>query len=129
MVTTAAIEQLARQLFDLARQGDSDALEPYLAAGIPANLRDEAGNTLLMLAAYHGHAATVRMLARHGADVDRLNDDGRSPLAGAVFRQHRAVVVALVDLGASPTSGAPSAVATARLFDQTELLPLLLPAP
>ena len=125
MSSREQVIELARHLFDLARAGGTAELDGYLALGIPANLRDEAGNSLLMLAAYHGHAATVRALAARGADVDRLNDDGRSPLAGAVFRGHRDVVEALVALGASATLGAPSAIATARLFAADDLLALL----
>ena len=45
-----------------------------------------------MLAAYHGHADLVKLLLRHGADPNRLNDRGQSPLAGAVFKMEDAVV-------------------------------------
>ncbi len=39
-----------------------------------------------MLAAYHGHADLVKLLLDNGADPNRLNDRGQSPLAGAVFQ-------------------------------------------
>ena len=45
-----------------------------------------------MLAAYHGHAELVALLLQHGADVNRLNDKGQSPLAGAVFKKEDAVI-------------------------------------
>lgn len=45
-----------------------------------------------MLAAYHGHAELVRLLLAHGADANRLNDRGQSPLAGAVFKKEDAVI-------------------------------------
>ena len=45
-----------------------------------------------MLAAYHGHADLVKLLIRHGADPNRLNDKGQSPLAGAVFKKEDAVI-------------------------------------
>ena len=115
-VPSASVVDLAHRLFDLARQGATEELDSYVSAGIPVNLRDHAGNSLLMLAAYHGHAATVHALAAHGADINRTNDDNRTPLAGAVFREHRAVVDVLLDLGASPTLGTPSALTTARVF-------------
>ena len=66
----AAIE-LAHQLFDWAREGQAERLGAYVEAGAPVDLRDPAGTTMLMLAAYHGHAETVRELARRGADVER----------------------------------------------------------
>ena len=49
-------------------------------------------NRKLMLAAYHGHADLVKVLIQHGADPNRLNDRGQSPLAGAVFKKEDAVI-------------------------------------
>ncbi len=39
-----------------------------------------------MLASYHGHAEAVRLLLRHGADANRPNDRGQTPLAGTAFQ-------------------------------------------
>ena len=114
---------LAHRLLDLARTGDVDGLVPYLDAGAPVDLADEAGNTLLMLAAYHGQASLVGELARRGADVDALNARGQSPLAGAVFKGEVEVVTALLERGADLDAGAPSARATAEAFGRTDLLP------
>lgn len=114
--------ELAHQLMDLARQGATVQLVAYLEAGAPPNLTDASGNTLLMLAAYHGHADLVRELASRGADVDRLNDRGQSPLAGALFKGEPAVVAALLEHGADPEAGAPTARATAEMFGKTDLL-------
>lgn len=47
-----------------------------------------------MLAAYHGHADLVKLLIQHGADPNRVNDRGQSPLAGAVFKQEDKVIEA-----------------------------------
>ena len=74
---------------------------------MPVDLTDASGNTLLMLAAYHGHAATVTRLAARGADADRVNDRGQSPLAGAVFKDEQDVVRALLAAGADPDAGSP----------------------
>jgi ankyrin repeat protein len=112
---------LAHQMFDLARAGDGERLEAYVEAGVPVELTDASGNTLLMLAAYHGHAATCRMLHRRGADVNRLNQRGQSPLAGAVFKGFDDVVAALRDAGADPDAGTPTARETARMFGRDEL--------
>ena len=72
-----------------------------------------------MLAAYHGHAAVVAGLAGRGADVDRVNDRGQAPLAGAVFKGEDEVVATLLGLGADPDAGTPSARATAEMFGRT----------
>ena len=115
--------ELAHQLFDLAREGDTERLAAYVDAGCPVDLTDASGNTLLMLAAYHGHAGTVVALADRGADVDRVNDRGQSPLAGAVFKGEDAVVTALVAAGADPDAGTPTARETAAVFGRASLLP------
>ncbi len=116
------VVELATRLFGYARTGATQDLVDYVAAGVPPNLANETGDTLIMLAAYHGHAETVRALLSAGADPDRPNGRGQTPLAGAVFKGEAAVVQALVDGGADPTAGQPSAVDTARMFGQTELL-------
>ncbi|WP_335978703.1 MULTISPECIES: ankyrin repeat domain-containing protein [Streptomycetaceae] len=114
--------QLAAQVFDLARQGDTDKLAAYVDAGVPADLTNDRGDSLVMLAAYHGHASTVLALIQRGADVDRINDRGQTPLAGAVFKGEQDVISALVEAGADPAAGTPSAIETARVFGRTELL-------
>jgi ankyrin repeat protein len=114
--------ELAHQMFDLARAGDRERLAAYVEAGVPADLTDASGNTLLMLAAYHGNAATVEDLARLGADVDRVNDRGQSPLAGAVFKGEPEVVSVLPEARADPDAGSPSARETGRMFGQEGML-------
>jgi hypothetical protein len=118
------VVELATRLFGYARTGATKALADYLAAGVPPNLTNETGDTLIMLAAYHGHAETVRALLSAGADPNRPNDRGQTPLAGAVFKGETDVVQALVAGGADPTAGQPSAVDTAGMFGRTDLLAL-----
>jgi ankyrin repeat protein len=115
------------KVFGFARSGETETLAAYVDAGIPANLTNDRGDTLVMLAAYHGHAATVTALLERGADPNRLNDRGQSPLAGAVFKNEPEVVEVLLAGGADPDAGSPSAVESAELFGNTELLTLLRP--
>ncbi|MFZ0386448.1 MAG: ankyrin repeat domain-containing protein [Solirubrobacteraceae bacterium] len=117
--------EFATRLFGLARAGETIQLAGYLDAGVEANLANQNGDTLVMLAAYHGHAETVRALLERGADPNRANDRGQTPLAGAVFKGEDEVVRALAAGGADPRAGTPSAVATARMFERTDLLELL----
>ncbi|KAK0337593.1 hypothetical protein LTR91_005077 [Friedmanniomyces endolithicus] len=113
---------LATKLFDLARSGSTAPLHQYLLAGIPPNLTNHVGDTLLMLAAYHGHLSTVTMLLEQGADPNVLNERGQSPLAGAVFKGYGEVVGALVGAGGDVWAGRPSAVETAGVFRRGDLL-------
>ena len=116
---------LAHKLFDAARQGDSGLLASYLAAGAPATLTNAAGDTLLMLAAYHGHTDTVRLILQHGGDANGANDRGQTPLAGAVFKGYTEVAQALLEAGADPDAGMPSARAAAQMFERKDILALL----
>lgn len=116
--------ELASRAFAAARAGDASSLETLVNEGVPVNLSNEAGDTLIMLAAYHGHAAAVSTLVKLGADPNRGNDQGQTPIAGAVFKAADEVVRALLDGGADPFAGTPSAVDTARMFGRAELLAL-----
>ena len=118
---------LAHWLFDRARAGESERLGAYVDAGTPVDLTDAAGNTLIMLAAYHGHPAAVQALVDRGADVDAINDRGQTPLAGAVFKGYTDVVRVLVGAGADPDLGSPTARAAAEFFERPDLAALLPP--
>jgi ankyrin repeat protein len=115
------VVELAHRMFDLARAGAGAQLAAYVDAGVPADLTDASGNTLLMLAAYHEHPQTVALLAERGADVNRCNDRGQSPLAGAVFKGDQEVVRTLLDAGADPDAGSPTARETATMFGRSDL--------
>jgi uncharacterized protein len=111
----------AHRMFDLVRVGDP-TLADFVDAGLPVDLTNAQGNTLLLLAAYHGHTELVRALVSRGADVERINDRGQTPLAAAVFKGAADVVELLLGAGADPGAGTPSALETARFFERHELL-------
>jgi ankyrin repeat protein len=115
----------AHRMFDLARYGAAEELAEYVDAGLPVNLTNDSGDTLLILAAYHKQSAVVDALLARGADVARANERGQTALAAAVFRQEGGIVQRLLDAGADPDGGSPSAVETARFFDLHEMLELL----
>jgi ankyrin repeat protein len=52
----------AHRMFNLARDGRTDELVANVEAGLPADLTNDKGDTLLILAAYHGHPDTVTAL-------------------------------------------------------------------
>jgi ankyrin repeat protein len=117
--------ELAGRVFDLARNGATEDLVGYLDAGVPVNLTNDKGDTLLLLAAYHGHQETVTALLDRGADHSRANDRGQTALAAAVFRQSTDTVRRLLAAGADPDAGGPSARATAIFFELPEMSGLL----
>ena len=117
--------ELAGRVFDLARAGSTEDLAAYLDAGVPVNLTNDKGDSLLILAAYHGHPETVGALLDRGADHSRVNDRGQTALAAAVFRQSSDAVRRLLATGADPDAGGPSARATAIFFELPEMNRLL----
>ncbi|OBT90842.1 hypothetical protein VE02_00400 [Pseudogymnoascus sp. 03VT05] len=110
----------AARIYDAARAGQIDLFEQALPAGLPANMTNEKGDSLVMLAAYHGHSQLVRLLISHGANPNSLNDRGQSPLAGAVFKNESEVVKALLEGGADPDHGDPSAMTAIVLFKKED---------
>lgn len=123
MEPSKELVDFAHRMFDLARDGDAQLLD-YVTAGLSPNLTDPQGNTLLMLAAYHGHAAVVDGLIKAGGDVETANDRGQTPLAGAVFKSFVDVAKVLLTAGADPDAGTPTARETAQMFESAAL-PLL----
>lgn len=117
--------EFLRSMFDLARAGRTDELAAAVDAGLPVNLTNGGGDSLLILAAYHDHPETVRALLDRGADTARVNDRGQTALAAAVFRRSGENVGRLLAAGADPELGSRSAVAIARFFDLPEMLALL----
>ncbi|MFF5899884.1 ankyrin repeat domain-containing protein [Streptomyces argenteolus] len=115
--------RLVAIVMDLAREGRSEELLEFFDHGLPVDVQDPEGNTALMLAAYHGHADTVRALIARGADVDLPNGRNQSPVAGALFKGEDEIVAALVAAGADLDAGTPSARVTAQMFGRTALLP------
>jgi uncharacterized protein len=122
----AEVLDLASRLFDWARSGDAATLAAYIDAGVPVNLTNTNGDTLVMLAAYYGHDSAVAALIARGADVDRHNNRGQTPLAGAVFKNDPTIIELLLSADADPLAGSPSALATARFFEREELARRLL---
>lgn len=117
--------EVARRMFDLARSGGTEELVSFIDRRAPVNLTNEKGDTLLLLAAYYGHADTVAALLARGADHARVNDKGQTALAAAVFKQSAETVGHLLAAGADPDQGGQNARATAVFFELTAMTELL----
>ena len=118
----------AARMFDLARHGDAVELGALLDGGLPPNLRNDKGDSLVMLAAYNGNEPAVRTLLAHGADPDALNDNGQCPLAGVAFKGETAIARLLLEHGARPdgAGGDRTPLMVAAMFDKVEIAGLLL---
>lgn len=113
--------ELANQLFDLAREGETARLAAYIEAGAPVDMRNANGDTFLILAAYHDAPDTVAMLIASGADLEAENERGQRALTCAVFKKDVASARHLLEAGADPDAGTPTARQTAQMFGLTEI--------
>lgn len=119
----------AARLFQYARMGHAEELAELFGQGLPANLRNDKGDSLLMLAAYNGQAATARVILEAGGDPELANDRGQTPLAGAAFKGDADIVRLLLEHGAQVDGagdGTRTALMVAAMFDRTEIVDLLL---
>lgn len=120
---------LARTAFDHARAGNTGRLAWLLAAGLPVNLCNERGDTLLMVASYQGHLQATRVLLENQADPNRANCHGRMALAGAAFKGDLAVARLLLDHGARVDGAGHdgrTALMYAAMCDRLALMELLV---
>lgn len=119
----------AARVFQLARDGDPMELRDLLAQGLPPDLRNDKGDSLLMLAAYNGNEGAVRALLEHKADPDLGNDKGQVPLAGVAFKGELGIAELLLDAGAAvdgPPGTDRTPLMTAAMFDKVEIVEALL---
>jgi ankyrin repeat protein len=93
--------ELQQMALDFAREGETEPLAAMLLHGLPPNLADAKGNSLLMLASYNGNLETGRMLLEYGAEVDSRNDRGQTPLGGVAFKGYEEIVTLLLEYGAA----------------------------
>ena len=112
-------------VLDLAREGRTEELADVVDRGVPVNLTGSSGDSILILAAYHDHPETVRMLLERGADPNRVNDKGQTALGAAVFRRSVPSVKLLLEHGADVHAGGRSAVDIAAFFELDEMAALL----
>jgi ankyrin repeat protein len=69
--------------YSATRAREAGELATLLGQGLPPNLRNERGDSLLMLACYDGHIDAAQVLLAHGADPFRLDADGNAMLDAA----------------------------------------------
>jgi ankyrin repeat protein len=118
---------LPEEAAELARKGDTAGLAALLKDGLAVDAQDAKGNTLLMLASYHGKAETVAMLLKARATVDLRNAKGQTPLGGVAFKGYVDIATLLLDAGADPVAdqGGSTPADFATLAGKAEILALL----
>lgn len=81
-------------------QGDTGAVELFLAAGMSPNVKDPSGRTVLITAADGGSDELSRKLLSKGADVNGRDNAGATPLMEAARNNHKETTKVLLAGGA-----------------------------
>lgn len=108
--------QVVEGVFELARAGATIPLGEMIDAGVPIDVRNGRGDSLLIVATYQQHRATVLELLRRGADTSVVNGMGQTAIACAVFRNNEELLRDLLKSGADPLLGSHTGVQIADQF-------------
>jgi len=103
-----------------AVQGNLEALELFLAAGVPIDFAVDDGRTALLSAVMYGHIDVATFLVKAGADVNLADSNNATPLFHAAGKCDAVELVrALLAAGADPapaTKGNTTAVEMAGIM-------------
>ena len=126
----ATVAKLREIAFEAAREGDAKTLTEYFKAGQPAEIVDNRGDSLLILAAYHGHDDAVKaILSQPKTPIDAKNKMGFTALTGASYKGYVGIVKQLAakkaDLNAANDRG-QTPLMFAALFGRTEVVRYLV---
>lgn len=90
------------RLMYLVNEGDLEGINELLDLGTDVNFRDVDGRTALHIAACQGTTHVVQLLIQRGAEIDRKDRWGSTPLADAIYYKNHDVIKLLEKHGAKP---------------------------
>ena len=90
-------EDISDELVKAARKGYSDDLTTMLAAGASPDAEAEGAMPILLEAAWNDRIATVDLLLKYGADINRTNASGQTALYIAAMQDSDDMVQLLLD--------------------------------
>lgn len=90
------------KLFAAVRANDIAQVEISVKQGASLDARDNAGQTPLHSAVYHGYTEIAAFLIEHGADINAQDNRGGTPLHWATIHPEPNNTVLLMQSGANP---------------------------
>ena len=96
-------DEFYNYLRNLLVSGELDSFNEYFDSAnkfFNINKKDEKGNTLLILAALHGHNSIIKKLIEKGADINEKNNRGNTALHYAISQKYFSLADILKKYGA-----------------------------
>jgi ankyrin repeat protein len=84
----------------VVKNGDTGAVDLFLAAGMSPDTQDTTGRTALITAASHGSDHISRKLLSKGANANAVDNNGSTALMEAAKEDHRGTTKVLLEYGA-----------------------------
>ena len=91
----------ANDVISAAKSGDVGEVERLIRSGVDINIRDNGGNTALILASYYDHIEVVKLLIEAGVDLNIRDDESSTALILASYQNNIEVVKLLTEGGAN----------------------------
>jgi hypothetical protein len=78
--SSGSMDRAVDDIFSCARHNRVDDVERLLDLGVPVNVRDKFGNTILTISCQNGNKRVTKAALRRGADINAQNYKGNTPL-------------------------------------------------
>ena len=89
------------KFFTCCSSGKNEQVKEFLESGIPPNARDKYNLTGLMWCGRKGQIEVAKTLIEHGAEIDAVDNTGRTALFHAVSYKRYSFVEFLASTGAN----------------------------
>ena len=97
-------QQSEGDILDAVQSGDIATVTKYLDEGVPVDLTDEEGWSLLHHAAALGQVEVINLLREKGCCVDLIDNEGRTPLHYAAMNGDTVTIRLLIAMGSNVNS-------------------------
>ena len=97
-------QQLEGDIFDAVQSGDIATVKKFLDKGVPVDLTDEEGWSLIHHAAALGQVEVINLLREKGCCVDLIDNEGRTPLHYAAMNGDIKTIRLLIAMGSNVNS-------------------------